>query len=125
MFTLKSALNSLLLLTLMALMVSGCYYDVAEELYPVTGSVAPCDSNPSYNSFIKPLMDTKCTGCHQPGGTSPDLTTYSSVKAKAVSISGRINRNSGDPLLMPQNGPKLDTCNLKSFQLWIDKGCPQ
>ncbi len=113
-------------MTLLALIFSGCYYDVAEELYPDTGIPTPCDTTVfSYSGFVKPLMDSKCAGCHKPGGTSPDLTTYDGVKAKASTISSRINRNAGDPLLMPQNGPKLDDCTLKKFQLWISAGFPQ
>lgn len=120
--SLKFGLNNLLLMTSMALMLSGCYYDVAEELYP--GS-KPCDTSAAvtYKNFVEPLIRTKCIDCHRANGIESYLISYSEVKNKAASISDRINRNpTGDIKLMPQKGSKLDACDLEKFRIWIQRG---
>lgn len=112
-------------MTLMALMLSGCYYDVAEELYPGSKS---CDTSVAvtYTNFVEPLIRTKCIDCHRGKGIDSYLSNYAEVKGKAASINDRINRNpTGDGQLMPQGGPKLDVCDLSKFRLWIQQGYPQ
>ena len=117
MFTIKTGLNSLLLLTLTTPIWSGCYYDVAEELYPNSGS---CDTTVyTYTRFVQPLVASQCLGCH------PNFNTYNEVKTRANVINERINRDVNASGFMPQNASKLDACSLQKFKLWIDKGCPQ
>jgi len=117
MFNLKSGSNSLLLMTLMALLLSGCYYDVAEELYPISGS---CDTTVySYTGFVQPLIASQCLGCH------PNFNSYNEVKSRAGMINDRINRDVNAAGFMPKNASKLDACSLQKFKLWIDNGFPQ
>lgn len=104
-------------MTLLALMFSGCYYDVAEDLYPEEG---PCDTVlTTYSGTIKPLITNQCLGCH------PNFDNYNEIKTRANVINDLINRDVNASGFMPKGGSKLNACDLKKFQLWIDKGYPQ
>lgn len=88
--------------------------------------LAACDSaNFAYSTSIRPLMATKCTGCHS--GTAPqggiDLSTYTAVKAQVTNgkLWGCINHLAGYAA-MPRNGGKLSTCELAQVKHWIDDG---
>ena len=122
---LKRLPNSLILVTLLALLFSGCYYDVEEELYPNNGV---CDSsNVTYALTIAPILNSNCNSCHS--GSAPsgniDLSNYSNVKLQADNgaLYGSISH---DPnwSQMPQGGNKLDACTLLKVKAWIDKGAP-
>jgi hypothetical protein len=122
---LKRLPNSLILLTLLTLLFSGCYYDVEEELYPNTGI---CDTtNVTYAATIAPLLNQNCNGCHS--GAAPsgniDLSNYANVKicADNGSLYGSMIH---DPnwSQMPKGGSKLDDCTLLKVKTWIDNGCP-
>lgn len=97
--------------------LTGCYYDKEEQLYPNSGG--NCDAPLTYNTGIKTLIDGNCAGCHKPGGNSPDLTTYSLVKANTARIKARAITQKD----MPASG--LNTCNYKKLDNWIKAGMPQ
>jgi mono/diheme cytochrome c family protein len=106
-------------------LISSCYYDNEEVLYPNNGN---CDTtNVTYTNTIQPIMSQSCTGCH--GSSSPsggiDLTTYSLVRASAEdgSLLGTMAFQSGySP--MPKGGNKVSDCTLNKIQAWINKGYP-
>ena len=87
-----------------------------------------CDSNVfSFNGAIKPIITSKCQGCHS--GSNPqgstDLATYITIKAAVDNgkLWGSINHLAGySP--MPKNGTKLSPCELTQFQKWIAAGAP-
>src|SRR5688572_24702512 len=65
------------------ILLSGCYYDVAEELYP---SEIFCDtSNAAYSAKVLPIIQDNCYSCHS--GTAPtgniSLDSYGNLKAQA------------------------------------------
>ena len=80
-----------------------------------------------YSTVIRPIINANCaiTGCH---GANPandfDMTTYLGVKAAAGSIKNRINREFSDPLFMPQ-GFRMNDCDHKKLNAWLDAGAPQ
>ena len=122
---LKRLPNSLILVTLLGLLFSGCYYDVEEELYPTNGV---CDTtNVTYSSTIAPILNSSCNSCHS--GSAPsgniDLSNYSNVKLQADN-GALYGSMSHDPnwSQMPQGGNKLDDCTLQKVKVWIDKGVP-
>jgi uncharacterized membrane protein len=74
---------------------------------------------------IKPLMDGKCVGCHNPGnlGGNIDLSTYAGVKTVALNgkLYGSIAQQAGfSP--MPKNGTKFTDCEITQVQKWIANG---
>lgn len=86
-----------------------------------------CDTTDvSYNAYIQPLMQSRCTGCH--GGSTPqggiDLTTYANVKTQALNgkLYTSVSRNTN---WMPKGGAKLEACIQLKIKSWVDAGAPQ
>lgn len=104
-------------------LLTGCYYDNEEELYPFSF----CDTeNVTWANTIEPLMQTRCAipGCHVPGAQSPDLSTYAKVKSQADA--GRIQARviDGAPSYMPPSG-KLPPCEQEKLSIWLEMDAPQ
>ena len=98
---------------------SGCYYDIAEELYP-TNSIS-CNTSPDvYNTKIKGIIATNCAipGCHVAiNGVVPDLSDSAIVYDNIDRIQIRaINEKT-----MPQSG-QLSSCDVNALQNWINGG---
>lgn len=90
-----------------------------------TGS---CDATVfTYSGVVKPLIDTKCVGCHSatsPGGNI-NLSTYAGVRAVALNgkLYGSIAQLAGySP--MPKSSPKLSDCEITQVQRWVAAGAP-
>lgn len=88
--------------------------------------VGACDTTAfTYNAVIKPMMETKCVGCHKPGnlGGNIDLSTYAATKIVAINgkLLGSISHQVGySP--MPKNGAKLQDCEITQVRKWINAG---
>ena len=87
-----------------------------------------CDTTSfAFSTAIKPLLQSKCTGCHNPAspGGGIDLSTYAGVKASALngSLYGSVNWASGFSK-MPQGGSKMPDCEIRQIKKWIDAGTP-
>lgn len=106
--------------------LSGCYYDIEAELYPLTNSA--CDTTGvTYNGTVAPLMQSQCVSCHNASFASGNiaLDTYTGVKTSALngSLYGSINYSGGfSP--MPQGGNKMNACSIKKIKAWVDAGAP-
>ncbi|MBX7243144.1 MAG: hypothetical protein K1X92_15475 [Bacteroidia bacterium] len=116
----------IIILGLLTGLVSGCYYDNVEFLYPNQNS---CDTtNVTYNGKIAPLLQTNCNGCHSQSSASGNvvLEGYSNVKAQVTNgkLYGSISYAQGvSP--MPKNGTKLSDCDISNVKRWIDAGAPE
>ncbi|MFA9213206.1 MAG: hypothetical protein ACEQSR_05090 [Candidatus Methylacidiphilales bacterium] len=116
----KKILLATILLSFVVL--SGCYYDKEEELYPNSGS-GNCDTtNLTYNSSIKTLINNNCatSGCHVAGGISPDLSNYTLLKASINSVKNRAI----DIKNMPRPAG-MSACNITKLDNWIKAGTPE
>jgi Planctomycete cytochrome C len=88
--------------------------------------IGSCDSTVfTYSGAVKPIMDNKCAGCHNPAnlGGNIDLSVYNSVKLVAVNgkLYGSVAHQPGfSP--MPKNGAKLSDCEINQIQKWINAG---
>ena len=100
--------------------LSGCYYDNKEELYPNLGG--DCNAVLTYNTGIKTLIDINCatSGCHAAGSSSITLTTYALVKANSVKITDRAITQKNMPA--PSG---LSACNITKLDNWIKAGMPE
>jgi len=108
--------------------ISGCYYDVEEDLYPDNGGGTGCDTSAvTYALKVKPIIDQNCMNCHsqasQQGNvvleTHPDIVTY----ANSGQLLGAIKHQPGfSP--MPQGGAKLNDCNILIIEKWVQSGSP-
>ena len=101
--------------------LSGCYYDKEDYLYP-NGNLDCKDTastSLTYTNGIKTIIDGNCAspGCHVSGGTSPDLTTYSLVKTNTIRITARA--------ITIKDMPKpsgMSVCNIAKLDNWIKRG---
>jgi len=116
-------LNYLMILGLIILGITSCYYDNEMELYPQT---IECDTtNVTYSATIAPIMSSNCNGCH--GGSAPlgnvITDTYDGVKQIADDgrLRGVVNHESGY-VPMPKDRPKLNDCDLTKIGKWLDNG---
>ena len=87
-----------------------------------------CDTaSVGYSSSIKPMITSRCLGCHSstsPGG-GYDLSTYAGVKARMDDgkFWASVNHVTGfSP--MPKNSSKLSDCELAKIKKWKEEGAP-
>jgi len=117
-------IKSTIILSMIALLFSSCYYDNAEDLYPFYEN--NCDTTSvSYSLTVKPILERSCVSCHQASNPSGNvlLDTYDGVKAAANngSLYGSINHDDGYTA-MPLGGGKLSNCSIAQIKSWIDNG---
>jgi mono/diheme cytochrome c family protein len=79
----------------------------------------------TYSAAIKPIMESKCVGCHNPSslGGNINVSTYSALKITALNgkLYGSVAHQPGySP--MPKNSAKLSDCEIKQIQKWISAG---
>lgn len=114
----------LIILSTTIVLLSSCYYDKEEDIFPSTGN---CDvSAVTYANTVLPLLQNSgCLGCHS--GSAPSgnisLSGYNNVKVVAQNgkLFGVINHSPGfSP--MPQGGSKMSSCSINRIKAWIDAG---
>lgn len=105
-------------------LLGGCYYDNEKTLYGLT----TCDStfvSSSFSTDVLPLLEAHCNRCHAGSSPSGDISldTYSTV-SNYVSNGSLIGSIKHDPgfKAMPEGKGKLDPCDIKKIQSWIDTG---
>jgi hypothetical protein len=87
--------------------------------------------NPTFDSFVGPLFEAKCTVCH--GSSSPqkglDLSSYASTleggESSPVVLPGD---SAGSLLIQVQSGQHFATFSadeLRAVKNWIDAGAPE
>jgi uncharacterized membrane protein len=107
------------IITAMNILMTGCYNDKAELLYP--DSAVDCSTARATFTKVKSIMASKCSPCHDArnaaGGTV--LETYDQVKAKA----DRINQRAIVEKTMPPAGP-LSSEETAILKCWISSGAP-
>ncbi len=106
------------------LLITGCYYNNEEELYP---NQRPCElTNITYTSTVNSIfLNNGCFSCHS--GPNPEgninLQAYANVKTLVDNgkLLGAINHASGfSP--MPKGGSKISTCDINRIKAWVDAG---
>jgi len=117
-------IKSTIILSMIVLLFSSCYYDNEEDLYPFYEN--NCDTTSvSYSLTVKPILERSCVSCHQASNPSGNvlLDTYDGVKAAADngSLYGSINHDDGYTA-MPLGGGKLSNCSIAQVKSWIDNG---
>jgi hypothetical protein len=116
------------ILTLLVLcigMVSSCYYDKSELVYPPNNN--PCDtSDVSYQNDIVNILSTNCYACHggdASSGSGIKLDSYNNVKMMSLAIVPVIQHDPGFTQ-MPKGGSKLSDCNIAKIRTWVRNGSP-
>jgi hypothetical protein len=118
--------GTLAFLAVAAMLSTGCYYDVGQELYPQASYT--CDTaGITYSGRVLPLIQANCYSCHS--GTAlqgnVSLEGYGNLRVYAQNgkLAGTITHAPGYAA-MPQGGGKLPPCDIESIQVWIDQGAP-
>lgn len=115
---------SVVCLGIVVVLISSCYYDNEEELYP--SSSVNCDTtNATYSLVMEPVLSSKCYVCHSTtvanGGVV--LDSYATLKSYADNgkLLGVINHTPGfSP--MPKNQAKLSSCDIAKITSWVNQG---
>jgi len=110
-----------------AVLLSGCYYDIAEKLYPNNGT-ANCDTTVvTFSMSVNGILQQNCISCHNNSLTSGNVNLEGYTKVKTYADNGKligvISHSSGF-LPMPQGGNKLGDCEIATIQKWIANGTP-
>ncbi len=110
----KKTLNYLLIILSVAV-IAACTSDNEEDLF---GDVQ-VPEEVSLSADIMPIMNAKCalSGCHVSGGTFPDLSTKSSVIARASRVKARTRVGGG----MPKTG-SISAEQRTLIGAWVDQG---
>lgn len=114
------------LIVLIAL-VTGCYYDSEEKLYPQLST--SCDlTNVTFAATVTPILQASCFSCHSNSnaansGGGIKVQNYADVLTivKNGKLMGAVNHSNGYQA-MPKGGGKLTDCEINQLQKWIDNG---
>jgi hypothetical protein len=120
---------SLLGVFLMLLIVSGCYYNSEEFLYPEINN--QCDtSDITFTGSVSPVLSQYCFSCHSNTtaaayGGNIKLEDYVDVKTYADNgrLLGAIQHSPGYSA-MPRGAGKLSDCTIKTIRIWTEDGTP-
>ena len=117
---------SIVMITTMMTMISSCYYDKEELLYPGSVSGVCTDTTAtSYSKKVIPVFQQYCYSCHTGSFPSGNILmgTYTADKTVAQSgkLYGSISHTSGYAP-MPQGGGTLSSCQIAAIKQWIDGG---
>jgi len=127
--TFKMSIKRLLSLTSMFLLVllSSCYYDKEEALYPAWPGSEVCDtaSAPTFSVNIQPIINKECTSCHSSSSPSAGLSlvTYENVTAAVNNNHLMEHVTESGYSVMPQSG-KMSDCKIAVLQRWVTNGMP-
>lgn len=115
-------LGSFIILTLI---ISSCYYDIEEQIYPANGN---CDTTATvnYTSTVRSILsNNNCMGCHSGAGASGGINLDNHTGVRAVAQNGKlygsVARLPGYSA-MPQSGNKMSNCDILKLKKWIDAG---
>ncbi len=115
----------LIVLVLMVMVATSCYYDNEEYLYP---GLNDCNTEQvEFSQQIMPLFNNNCTACHSgaAAGAGIGLTNHADI-VEAVNggrLMGAIRHDAGFSA-MPKAAPKLDDCSISLVESWIADGMP-
>ncbi len=102
-------------------LLSSCYYDNEEDLYPKEDVN---NKEVTYSKNIEPIINNNCatSGCHVPGGNGQGLlVTYDQVRA--IALNGKLKNRVIDRMDMPSSQP-LPAREMDMILTWINQGAP-
>lgn len=84
---------------------------------------ATCDgSQPTYNGYVAGVISGNCAGCHGPGSSNGDYSTYS--KLSSITNNGTFEKVVLTNQTMPQSG-SLSQDQLNKLKCWVENGFPE
>lgn len=123
-------IKRIVIISLLTLSLSACYYDKADKLYPVDPN-AVCDTvNLKYTLHVAPILKTNCLdkGCHTTakpdGGYILDNFVGTKASVNNNKLVGSLKGLSGFSA-MPKGYAKLSDCEITKIEAWIKRGMPE
>lgn len=114
-------------LVIALLVATALWPSCKKDKLPEPAANAACDTlMPTYQNAIKAILDAKCAvpGCHTPGFSSGDFSTYESVLPRIGN--GSFRRRALDQRDMPPAGsPQLTEEELLLIECWLEAGYPK
>ena len=113
-----------LTISLLALL-SSCYYDVEETLYPSLD----CDTTAvTYSAVVLPIIQSKCYKCHDAANNFGNITLEGHANLKIRADNGQLlgaikHQQAFSP--MPKNEPQLVECDIAKIEAWVLAGALQ
>lgn len=110
---------------------TACYSDNEETLYE--DYLKDCIvTEASFNNDIKPIFVSKCDKCHSESnapisGDGINLGSYEKIVAfekKYPNTLVQSLKQEGNALPMPRGDKKLDICNIKKVDFWVNDSLP-
>lgn len=125
----KKFLSVVVVLTLILITSSGCYYDNEETLYP-TGT---CDTTDvKYSVRVTSILTNRCYSCHSisagpvsGGGYVWEgyANIFGYLATSSSTFLNSINQGVGSNP-MPKGSAKLSECDISTIEVWIQDGYP-
>lgn len=120
-------ISKIIHLTILCFLLSSCFYDNEETLYPT--SFASCDTTAvTYSNTVSSILSSQCYSCHSNTtaanlGAGIKLENYSDAKKYADNgkLVGTIKYSPGFSG-MPKSAAKMSDCNIKKIETWITNG---
>ncbi|NJO25891.1 MAG: hypothetical protein HC867_09255 [Bacteroidia bacterium] len=109
------------------LLISSCYYDKEELLYPASLS-GPCTDTAgavSYSQKVVPLFQQYCYGCHSGNFPSGNIAMGTYQTDRAIGQNGKLYgsiAHSPGYSPMPKASNKMSNCQVALIKKWIDSG---
>ena len=117
----KSALGADQIDLLKKWLAQGAQFNACDE------NSGGCDPNSAtFGNFVKPLIQTRCQGCHSGSNPQGGIKLVSYTDIKTVALNGKLYSSlTLSSNWMPKGGAKLDDCSLQKIQSWIGAGAPE
>lgn len=119
----KSTFRLIAMFFTATLILSSCYKDNEEELYP--GGTDCITENVSFAQTIWPVVNNNCVSCHSGAGASAGISLSSHSEIVAAIDGGRflgaIRHDQGFSA-MPQGASKLNDCSIQQIEAWVQQG---
>jgi hypothetical protein len=113
------------LLASLILSCVSCSNDNEEELFAHEVCLS---EEVSFSGFVKPLIDNRCSSCHNSAlaSGSVNLEDYQQLK-QAINNGRFLGAIHHDPGFspMPKGGAKLSDCDIEKIESWIQAGLPE
>ena len=120
--------KQLCVLSIVVLIISGCYYDKYDKLYPPP-TVTVCDSTAvTYSVTVTGILNSYCMECHSTANSGGSggilLDSYSALNNYVSSgqLMGDVKQQSGFFPMPPSI--KLSDCDIAKLQKWVNDGAP-
>lgn len=125
----KNFLHVLIVISILGIATTGCYYDKEEILYPQN----ECDTaDVKYSAQITYIISNNCYDCHSNtaapiSGGGQSFEGYANISGylttSAITLISSINHSVGFTP-MPKDRPKLSECDIRTIEIWIENGFP-